>query len=140
MPHTGLARARAALYWKWTQVRPSSSSNAAASPRKRRRRTAEAKEELKAKFTLEEAKRRAIVKPEWLSSTAKRIHSAHAAAVDQHSLNYDDPSTGYFVMTSYAHFLRGRCCGNACRHCIFGHQAVPVAKRGQKSFNSSFWQ
>lgn len=36
---------------------------------------------------------------------------------------YDDPATGYSVMTAYNLSLR-RCCGNMCRHCPYGHVNV----------------
>ena len=44
------------------------------------------------------------------------IHEAHKMAVAQGHFTYDDPHTGYRVMTRLRHFLRGSCCGNACRH------------------------
>ena len=36
---------------------------------------------------------------------------------------------GYFVLTE--HFLRkrGHCCGNRCRHCPYGHEAVLRVQR-----------
>jgi len=34
---------------------------------------------------------------------------------------------GLMVLTERYHLKRGSCCGNACRHCPFGHAAVPVA-------------
>ncbi|MPC65638.1 uncharacterized protein E2C01_059776 [Portunus trituberculatus] len=44
------------------------------------------------------------------------IHQVHKLAVAQGHFTYDDPHTGYRVMTRLRHFLRGSCCGNACRH------------------------
>ena len=44
------------------------------------------------------------------------IHDAHQAASKQFHFSYVDPSTGLLVMTRLKHFLRGTCCGNACRH------------------------
>lgn len=26
----------------------------------------------------------------------------------------------YFVFTELYHFLKGQCCGNSCRHCVYG--------------------
>jgi hypothetical protein len=49
----------------------------------------------------------------------------HQAACDQGSDTYIDPSTGYQVMTSKALLKQGRCCGNSCRHCPYGHINVP---------------
>lgn len=31
---------------------------------------------------------------------------------------------GLFVLTEWFHWKRGRCCGNACRHCPYEHEAV----------------
>ena len=31
---------------------------------------------------------------------------------------------GYLVFTAQYHLKRGYCCGNACRHCPYGHEAV----------------
>lgn len=31
---------------------------------------------------------------------------------------------GYMVFTEAYHAARGRCCGNACRHCPFDHENV----------------
>lgn len=36
---------------------------------------------------------------------------------------------GYLVFTAQYHLKRGRCCGNACRHCPYGHEAVRKASR-----------
>lgn len=43
------------------------------------------------------------------------IEDAHKAACDAGVPSYDDPATGYKVLTSQAHEKRGFCCGNACR-------------------------
>jgi hypothetical protein len=42
---------------------------------------------------------------------------------------YIDPQTGYSVFTAHSHLTRGFCCGNACRHCPFGHFACPPGVR-----------
>jgi len=31
---------------------------------------------------------------------------------------------GFMVFTEAFHLARGRCCGNACRHCPFDHENV----------------
>jgi len=31
---------------------------------------------------------------------------------------------GFMVFTQAYHLARGRCCGNACRHCPFEHENV----------------
>lgn len=58
---------------------------------------------------------------------------AHRRAVAAGARSYRDPDSGFFVMTEHEHRHRGRCCGNACRHCPFGHAAVPPDLRARVS-------
>lgn len=30
----------------------------------------------------------------------------------------------YLVFTELYHYLKGRCCGNGCRHCAYGNSSV----------------
>ncbi len=55
-------------------------------------------------------------------------HALHEAACNRGETTYCDPETGYTVFTQVAHLKRGKCCGSACRHCPYGHAAVPAAK------------
>jgi hypothetical protein len=55
----------------------------------------------------------------------KSIEQLHRLACDQGSDTYIDPASGYQVMTSKALLKQGRCCGNSCRHCPYGHINVP---------------
>jgi hypothetical protein len=55
-------------------------------------------------------------------TTAERVHRQACQAGLTH---YEDPETGFLVMTELAHRRRGYCCGNACRHCPYGHVNVP---------------
>jgi len=64
---------------------------------------------------------------------------AHRKAVNNGHFTYDDPITGLKVMTRLRHHLKGTCCGSACRHCVYNHEAIPYELRGAKRFNSSFW-
>jgi len=48
----------------------------------------------------------------------------HAAAVRRGCWQYVDPPSGYKVWTA-AFLGRRPCCGNACRHCPYGHANVP---------------
>ena len=117
-----------------------------------RRRRLESREELKSRFSLEESRRRALVRPELVllgkdgdDESARRqeveeVVARHAEAADAFATSYEDPRTGLRVLTTWAHFLRGRCCGSACRHCVYGHEAVPEEKRGEKRFNSAYWE
>lgn len=38
---------------------------------------------------------------------------------------------GMMVFTERYHVKRGYCCGNGCRHCPYGHVAVPKDADGQ---------
>ena len=35
---------------------------------------------------------------------------------------------GYMIFTEKYHLKRGACCGNGCRHCPYGHEAVKPAQ------------
>jgi hypothetical protein len=50
---------------------------------------------------------------------------AHDRAVIEGRAGYLDPETGLFVLTEAYLADRGRCCGNACRHCPYDHVNVP---------------
>src|SRR5437868_13823799 len=52
------------------------------------------------------------------------IVGKHDLAISKGQFTYDDPATGYKVFTRLRHFLRGSCCGNGCRHCIYDHENV----------------
>lgn len=60
---------------------------------------------------------RAMTQPQW--------HALHEAACARGESTYIDPATGYTVFTRLAHLKRGKCCGSACRHCPYDHEAVP---------------
>lgn len=57
------------------------------------------------------------------------VASAHSEAVRAGKLQYADPATGYLVFTELASLGRGYCCGNACRHCPYGHVHAPQSRR-----------
>jgi len=56
----------------------------------------------------------------------------HDAAVARGETIYTDPETGFMVFTSLGLKARERCCGAGCRHCPYEHEAVPIARRGQR--------
>jgi ATP-binding cassette subfamily B (MDR/TAP) protein 1 len=58
------------------------------------------------------------------------FHKLHRIACDMGADTYSDPTTGYGVFTEYALLQRGDCCGNACRHCPYGH--IKVDKLGHE--------
>lgn len=59
--------------------------------------------------------------------------AAHAEACAAGEETYRDPESGYQVFTAVGLRQRGRCCGSVCRHCPFGHAAVPAALRPSKT-------
>ena len=58
------------------------------------------------------------------------IQQLHKEACTQEKLTYQEPTTGYSVLTEYAHRKRGKCCGNQCRHCAFDYVNVPQSGTG----------
>ena len=97
-------------------------------------------QQLRDTFLREEADREAAVDPGRLTADEQLIRQCHAEAVARFHFTYDDPLTGLRVMTRYRHFLRGSCCGNACRHCIYQHENVGDAEiKSKRIFNTAFW-
>jgi hypothetical protein len=47
------------------------------------------------------------------------ILAAHQAALDAGDPTYEDPATGYTVLTSRFLLDRGTCCDSGCRHCPY---------------------
>lgn len=74
-----------------------------------------------------------------LSAKEKEIHSLHKEAIEQFKWTYIDPETGNKVFTRFRKYLFEKCCGSGCRHCVYGHEAVPVEQKGLKRFNTAFW-
>ena len=97
-----------------------------------------------------QAKRQAYLKfeSEWeskvdynqLTSKEKSIHLKHKEAIEDLHWTYLDPDSGLKVITRFRHYLKGRCCGNACRHCVYDHEAVPEEVKINRTFNTAFWK
>uniref|UniRef100_A0A9W3HHT0 Uncharacterized protein C1orf53 homolog n=1 Tax=Camelus bactrianus TaxID=9837 RepID=A0A9W3HHT0_CAMBA len=79
-----------------------------------------------------------ILASEELTAAERRIAELHEAACAAGQLNYEDPATGYLVLTQLAHLQRGECCGSACRHCPYGQINVKDPSK-KKQFNSYFY-
>lgn len=47
------------------------------------------------------------------------IEDRHRLACILGEPTYEDPTTGYRVMTRPALLSRGHCCGHGCRHCPY---------------------
>lgn len=60
---------------------------------------------------------------------APDVEEAHFAACARGDDGYVEPASALFVFTALSHLRRGACCGKACRHCPFGWEKVPPAKR-----------
>lgn len=61
----------------------------------------------------------------WHGMNEPPWHALHEAACARAQSSYRDPDTGYTVFTRVGHLARGKCCGSACRHCPYDHEAVP---------------
>ena len=57
------------------------------------------------------------------------IEEAHLAACEAGETLYSDPETGFSVFTEVTLRKRGKCCGNKCRHCPYGHVNVAANMR-----------
>ena len=78
------------------------------------------------------------VMPENFSEMERQIFIAHKNAVETNDETYEDPLTGFDVLTREVLRRQGKCCGNACRHCPYGHVNVPEHLKTKK-FNSEFY-
>ena len=58
------------------------------------------------------------------------FQTLHRVACEMGAVSYCDPATGYRVFTEKALLKQGDCCGNACRHCPYGH--IKVSKQGHE--------
>lgn len=56
-----------------------------------------------------------------LSPQVVAIEEAHQIAMSLDEPTYIDPVSGYQVFTEGTLLLRGKCCGNRCRHCPYAH-------------------
>ncbi|XP_046676852.1 uncharacterized protein LOC124365016 [Homalodisca vitripennis] len=75
-----------------------------------------------------------------LSEEEKIIHNMHDEAVRKGHFTYNDPITNERILTRLRHYLRGKCCGNACRHCVYDHEnVIDEYKLRVRTFNTSFW-
>lgn len=59
-----------------------------------------------------------------LVTLSQDIEDLHNQACLRHLNSYNDPLTGYRVLTRYFLQSRGNCCGNGCRHCPYAHFSV----------------
>lgn len=56
------------------------------------------------------------------------LEELHRIACEAGRDTYIDPTSGYQVLTSFALQKQGKCCGNSCRHCPYGHINVRGVK------------
>lgn len=62
--------------------------------------------------------------PSRMKDVTEAWHFRHIASLRKGQTQYIDPVTGYTVFNEYFHVLRGRCCGNICRHCPYDYVGV----------------
>ena len=65
------------------------------------------------------------------------LNKLHRIACAQGQNTYIDPSSGYQVLTSVALLSQGKCCGNSCRHCPYGHINVSDHQHSQNQITNS---
>lgn len=61
----------------------------------------------------------------------------HLEACREGRGTYIDPATGYQVLTSDTLLRQGKCCGNSCRHCPYGHINVSNLQNSQLQITNS---
>ena len=122
-----------------TDPAPASPDPASASPRAPPAPQSARQAALRAEFKLREVEWEGRGEEEKLNREEREICARHREAVAGLHFTYRDPSTGLQVLTRLRHFLKGSCCGNACRHCIYDHEAVDPAVKARRRFNSAFW-
>lgn len=81
----------------------------------------EKQREARLKFLEAEAKWDAQIVWGNLTGNDIKIVETHKKAVLNGHFTYDDCKLGKKVMTRLRHFLRGSCCGSACRHVCDNH-------------------
>ncbi len=64
------------------------------------------------------------------------IDRLHLAACNAGRDTYIDPASGYQVLTSKTLLKQGTCCGNSCRHCLYGHINVSDPNLVKQSFSA----
>jgi len=94
---------------------------------------------MRQEFLAKEAEWEGAVDYSRLTKQELDIHMKHREAVENFHFTYDDPETGLKVITRLRHFLKGTCCGNACRHCVYNHQNVDPVRARSRLFNTAFW-
>jgi ATP-binding cassette subfamily B (MDR/TAP) protein 1 len=65
------------------------------------------------------------------------IDELHLEACKEGRSTYIDPATGYQVLTSDTLLGQGKCCGNSCRHCPYGHINVDDLQNSQRQITNS---
>ncbi|XP_059078454.1 uncharacterized protein LOC131876928 [Tigriopus californicus] len=99
----------------------------------------EQKDNLERFLALEQALERGLDRSR-LTEQDWAVHRTHQEAVQDFQLMYTDPISGLQVFTRLRHFLKNRCCGSACRHCVYDHVKVKPNKKATREFNTAFWQ
>lgn len=74
-----------------------------------------------------------------LTSEERDIYVVHLKSVTERKLNYKDPHSGLHVFNISHHLEKGKCCGNACRHCPYGHKNASKELKRSKRWNGAFY-
>jgi diphthamide synthase (EF-2-diphthine--ammonia ligase) len=65
------------------------------------------------------------------------VDELHLEACKEGRSTYIDPATGYQVLTNDALLRQGKCCGNSCRHCPYGHINVSDLQNSERQITNS---
>jgi hypothetical protein len=52
------------------------------------------------------------------------IEKLNIIACKNKKFDFIHPTNSRLVMSSYSHYIRGKCCGNKCMFCVYGHENV----------------
>ncbi|VDN04980.1 unnamed protein product [Thelazia callipaeda] len=72
-----------------------------------------------------------------MTTEERDIYMAHLKAIRERRLTYKDPITKSIVKTVSHHLLRGKCCGDGCRHCPYQHENVTPEMRRSRIWNGN---
>lgn len=64
------------------------------------------------------------------------VDELHLEACKEGRSTYIDPATGYQVLTGDSLLRQGKCCGNSCRHCPYGHINVDDLQNSQRQITN----
>lgn len=74
-----------------------------------------------------------------MTSEERTIYVKHMKAVEAKKLWYKCPLTGQIIKTVSQLLYDGKCCGEGCRHCVYGLEACDEQKRKSLVWNGAYY-